>query len=53
MEDKNLILLKDLPNRNQIIEEIRAIYGDALIDDILNNQFEEGMQFFYNDILIC
>ena len=53
MKDKNLTL-SDLPEneKNKLIEEIRAIYGDALVDDILNNVFEEGMLFFYNDILL-
>ena len=32
------ILLKDHPNKNEIIEEIKNIYGDVLINDILNNK---------------
>ncbi len=51
---KNYPILSDLPEneKNKLIEELRDKYGDALINDILNNVFEEDMHFFYNDILL-
>ncbi len=53
MKNENLIL-SNLPEneKNKLIEELRDRYGDALINDILNNVFEEDMHFFYNDILL-
>ena len=47
----NILFLKDHPNKNEIIEEIKNIYGDVLINDILNNK-DTTTQYFYNNILI-
>ena len=46
------ILLKDLPNKNEIIEEIKNIYGLTLVNEILNNT-DEKTHYIYNKILIC
>jgi len=46
------ILLKDLPNKNEIIENFKKKYGDVLINEILNNKDTET-QYFFNNILIC
>ena len=35
-------------NKNEIIEEVRTIYGDTLANDILNNNAE----YYFNNILI-
>ena len=45
------IILKDLQNKNEIIEELKNIYGETLINDILYNKDVET-QYFYNNILI-
>ena len=45
------ILLKDLSNRNEVIEQLKNIYGETLINDILYNKDVET-QYFYNNILI-
>ena len=45
------IILKDISNKNEIIEELKNIYGDVLINDILNNK-DTTTQYFYNNILI-
>jgi hypothetical protein len=46
------ILLKDLQNKNEIIEQFKLKYGDVLINEILNNKDTET-QYFFNNILIC
>ena len=46
------ILLKDLQNKNEIIEQFKSKYGDVLINEILNNKDTET-QYFFNNILIC
>jgi hypothetical protein len=46
------ILLKDLPNKNEIIDQFKLKYGDVLINEILNNKDTET-QYFFNNILIC
>jgi len=46
------ILLKDLPNKNEIIDHFKSKYGDVLINEILNNKDTET-QYFFNNILIC
>jgi len=46
------ILLKDLQNKNEIIEQFKLKYGDVLINEILNNKHTET-HYFYNNILIC
>jgi hypothetical protein len=46
------ILLKDLSNKNEIIEQFKLKYGDVLINEILNNKDTET-QYFFNNILIC
>ena len=44
--------LKDLQNKNEIIEQFKLKYGDVLINEILNNKDTET-QYFFNNILIC
>ena len=39
-------------NKNEVIEEIRAIYGDAMANDILNNN-DSLTEFYFNNKLIC
>jgi len=46
------ILLKDLQNKNEIIDQFKLKYGDVLINEILNNKDTET-QYFFNNILIC
>ena len=46
------IILNNLLNRNEIIEELKNIYGETLINDILYNKDVET-QYFFNNILIC
>ena len=36
---------------NEIIEEVRAIYGDTLANDILNNN-DSLTEYYFNNILI-
>ena len=38
-------------NKNEIIEEVRAIYGDILANDILNNN-DSLTEYYFNNILI-
>ena len=45
------IILNNLLNKNEIIEELKNIYGETLINDILYNKDVET-QYFYNNILI-
>jgi hypothetical protein len=45
------IILKDISNKNEIIEELTNIYGDVLINEILNNK-DTSTQYIYNNILI-
>ena len=45
------IVLKDLSNKNEIVEELIKKYGDTLINEILNNK-DTTTQYFYNNILI-
>ena len=45
------IILNNLLNRNEIIEELKNIYGDVLIYEILNNK-DTTTQYIYNNILI-
>ena len=45
------IILNDLQNKNEVIEELKNIYGDVLINEILNNK-DTTTQYFYNNILI-
>ncbi len=45
------IILNDVSNKNEIIEDLKKIYGDVLINEILNNKDIET-QYFYNNILI-
>ena len=45
------IILNNLLNRNEIIEELKNIYGNVLIYEILNNK-DTTTQYIYNNILI-
>ena len=45
------IILNNVSNKNEIIEELKNIYGDVLIYEILNNKDTET-QYFYHNILI-
>ena len=45
------IILNNLLNKNEIIEELKNIYGDVLIYEILNNK-DTTTQYIYNNILI-
>ena len=45
------IILNNVSNKNEIIEELKNIYGDVLINEILNNK-DTTTQYFYNNILI-
>ena len=48
----NIILnINDVSNKNEIIEELINLYGDTLINEILNNN-EQSTQYIYNNILI-
>ena len=38
-------------NKNEIIEEVRTIYGDTLANDILNNN-DSLKEYYFNNILI-
>ena len=44
-------LINDVSNKNEIIEQLKNIYGETLINDILYNKDVET-QYFYNNILI-
>jgi hypothetical protein len=50
---KKKLILSDLPEnkKNEILEKLRNMYGDALIDDILNNN-EPLTEHYYNNILL-
>ncbi len=39
-------------NKNEVIEEIRGIYGDILANKILNNN-DSLTEFYFNNKLIC
>lgn len=45
------IILNNVSNKNEIIEELKNIYGDVLINEILNNK-DTTTQYFYKNILI-
>ncbi len=45
------IILNNVSNKNEIIEELKNIYGVVLIYEILNNK-DTKTQYFYNNILI-
>jgi hypothetical protein len=45
------LILNNLLNKTEIIEELKNIYGETLINDILYNKDVET-QYFYNNILI-
>ena len=44
-------LINDVSNKNEIIEQLKNIYNEVLINDILYNKDVET-QYFYNNILI-
>ena len=39
-------------NKNEVIEEIRFIYGDALANEILNNN-DSLTEFYFKNKLVC
>ena len=45
------IILNNVSNKNEIIEELKKMYSETLINDILYNKDVET-QYFYNNILI-
>jgi hypothetical protein len=45
------IILKNVSNKNEIVEELKKMYSETLINDILYNKDIET-QYFYNNILI-
>jgi hypothetical protein len=45
------IILNNISNKNEIIEELKKMYGDTLINEILNNKDTET-KYFYDNILI-
>ena len=45
------LILNNLLNKTEIIEELKNIYGDVLIYEILNNK-DTTTQYIYNNILI-
>jgi hypothetical protein len=45
------IILNNVSNKNEIIQELKDIYGELFINEILNNKDVET-QYFYNNILI-
>ena len=44
-------LINDVSNKIEIIEQLKNIYGETLINDILYNK-DTTTQYFYNNILI-
>ena len=46
------ILLRDLPNKDEILKKFKLKYGEVLINEILNNKDIET-EYFFNNILIC
>jgi hypothetical protein len=44
------IILNDVSYKNEIIEELKHIYGDLLINEILNK--DTTTQYFYTNIVI-
>ena len=47
----NIILNNNTNTKNEIIEELKKMYSETLINDILYNKDVET-QYFYNNILI-
>ena len=45
------ILLRDLPNKDEILKKFKLKYGEILINEILNNK-DTTTHYFYNNILI-
>ena len=45
------IILNNVSNKNEIIQELKNIYGELFINEILNNKDVET-KYFYNNILI-
>ena len=46
------ILLRDLPNKDEILKKFKLKYGEVLINEILNNKDIET-EYFFNNIMIC
>jgi hypothetical protein len=44
-------ILNNQSNKNEIIEELKNLYSDALINDILNNN-DPLIKYYYNNMLI-